>query len=247
MTTALPASRPERRDGVALWRGISQTLEAEIASGQPARGERLPTEAQVAARFGVNRHTARRAVDELARAGLVRVEHGRGAFVSEDVIDYAVAPRTRFSEWIRRHNREPSGRVLQLRELPADAEVSANLGLAEGDAVALMERLGAADGVPVSLATHYFPIERLPGIAAALASSPTITAALAAVGVPDYVRQSTRVSARLPSPAEARFLQLARTRPLLVCENLNVDRLGRVVEYGVSLHPSPRVQVVFEP
>lgn len=230
-----------------MWRDISQTLEAEIASGQPARGERLPTEAQMAARFGVNRHTARRAVDELARAGLVRVEHGRGAFVSEDVIDYAVAPRTRFSEWIRRHNREPSGRVLQLRELPADAEVSANLGLSEGDGVVLMERLGAADGVPVSLAAHYFPLERLPGIAAALASSPTITAALAAVGVPDYIRQSTRVSARLPLAAEARLLQLARTRPLLVCENLNVDRLGRIVEYGVTRHPSPRVQIVFEP
>lgn len=247
MTTASQDSRPERRGGVARWRDILQTLEAEIATGQPARGERLPTEAQVAARFGVNRHTARRAVDELARAGLVRVEHGRGAFVSEDVIDYEVAPRTRFSEWIRRHNREPSGRVLQLRELPADAEVAANLGLAEGDGVVLMERLGAADGVPVSLAAHYFPLERLPGMAAALASSSTITEALAAVGVPDYVRQSTRVSARMPSAAEARLLQLARTRPLLVCENLNVDRLGRIVEYGVALHPSPRVQVVFEP
>lgn len=247
MTAALGGSRPERRDGVAVWRDIAQTLEAEIAAGQPARGERLPTEAQVAARFGVNRHTARRAVDELARAGLVRVEHGRGAFVSEDVIDYEVVPRTRFSEWIRRHNREPSGRVLQLRELPAGTEVAANLDLAEGEGVVLMERLGAADGVPVSLAAHYFPLGRLPGIAAALASSPTITAALAAVGVPDYIRQSTRVSARLPSATEARLLQLGRMQPLLVCENLNVDQSGRVVEYGVALHPSPRVQVVFEP
>lgn len=247
MTTASRDTRLERRGGIALWRDIAQTLEAEIASGRPARGERLQTEAQLAGRFGVNRHTARRAVDELARAGLVRVEHGRGAFVSEDVIDYEVVPRTRFSEWIRRHNREPSGRILQLRELPAGAEVAANLGIAEGDDVVLMERLGAADNIPVSLAAHYFPVERLPGMAAALASSPTITEAFAAVGVSDYVRQSTRVSARLPTATEARLLQFARTRPLLVCENLNVDRLGRVVEYGVALHPSPRVQVVFEP
>lgn len=247
MTTASQELKPERGGGLSRWRDILRTLETEIASGQPARGERLPTEAQMAARFGVNRHTVRQAVGELARAGLVRVEHGRGAFVSEDVIDYAVAPRTRFSEWIRRHNREPSGQVLDLRELPADAEVAANLGLAEGDAVVLMDRLGAADGIPVSLAAHYFPLARLPGIAVALASSPTVTDALAAVGVSDYVRKSTRVSARLPSASEARLLRFPRTRPLLVCENLNVDRQGRIVEYGVTRHPSPRVQVVFEP
>ena len=77
-----------------------------------APAARLPTEAQLSARFGVNRHTVRRALEELSRNGLVRIEQGRGSFVAEDVLDYTVGPRTRFSEWIRRHNKEPSGRVL---------------------------------------------------------------------------------------------------------------------------------------
>ncbi|HEX4260713.1 MAG TPA: GntR family transcriptional regulator, partial [Acetobacteraceae bacterium] len=99
------------QEGIAVWRRIADTLRGEIGGGAAAPGARLPTEAQLAARFAVNRHTIRRAMEDLARSGLVRVERGRGAFVSEDVLDYTVAPRTRFSEWIRRNNKEPSGRT----------------------------------------------------------------------------------------------------------------------------------------
>ena len=108
-------------------------------------------------------------------------------------------------------------------------------------------RLGLADGVPVSLACHWFDPARLPGILQALRTAGSITAALAAAGVPDYVRRTTRVSARMPTVAEAGLLQVARARPLLVCENTNVDTAGGVVEFCIALYPSSRVQVVFEP
>ncbi|HTN11112.1 MAG TPA: GntR family transcriptional regulator [Acetobacteraceae bacterium] len=76
-----------REDGVALWRQIANALEAEIAAATLAPGARLPTEAQLAARFAVNRHTVRRALEEMSRNGLIRVEQGRGSFVAEDVLD----------------------------------------------------------------------------------------------------------------------------------------------------------------
>src|SRR5580698_4595501 len=117
-----------REPGIALWRQIVRVIEAEIADGTYPPGARLATEAQLATRFSVNRHTIRRALEELSRNGLVRVEQGRGSFVAEDVLDYAVAPRTRFSEWIRRQNKEPSGRIIDLREIAADATVAAGLG-----------------------------------------------------------------------------------------------------------------------
>ena len=236
-----------RQDGVALWRQIATVLRQEIASGLHAPGARLPTEAEFSARFGVNRHTVRRAIEELSRGGLLRVEQGRGSFVAEDVIDYTVASRTRFSEWIRRHNKEPSGRVLRLCELPADAAIAAGLNLRPGGKVVLLERLGFADDRPVSLTAHYFPAARLRGIQEALRNAAGITEALRSVGVSDYRRQSSRVTARLPNAEEAEFLRMPRSRPLLVAENINVDAAGRVVEFGVGRYPTPRVQIVFEP
>ena len=140
-----PAATLSRQQGVALWREIAEHLRAEIAAGTPAAGARLPSEAELARRFGVNRHTLRRALEELARAGLVRIAQGRGSFVSEDVLDYTVGPRTRFSEWIRRHNKEPSGQVLRLAESPPSRRSRAGSASRQVRAVILLERLGFAD------------------------------------------------------------------------------------------------------
>ena len=235
------------RDGVALWRQIGARLREEIEAGQPHPGARLPTEAQLAQRFAVNRHTVRRALDELARDGLVRVEQGRGAFVEEDVLDYLVEPRTRFSAWVRRNAREPGSTALGVWVRPAERQVATALGIAEGAPVTVTERLGLADQRPVALGLHHFDAARFPGLAGALRESATITEALRQVGVADYVRRSTRVTARLPTAQEAALLRTPRTRPLLVCENLNVDLEGTVIEYGLARYPTPRVQVVFEP
>ena len=232
--------------GVALWRQIARALEAEIAGGSAAPGSRLPTEAQLSARFAVNRHTVRRALEEMSRNGLVRVEQGRGSFVAEDVLDYAVGARTRFSEIVRRHNKEPSGEMIELRETLADAAVAAGLEVRAGTRVVRLERLGLADGRPVALGAHHFPAARFPGLLAALRDAATISAALAAVGVTEYRRLVTRVSARMPTPQEAELLRTPRNRPLLVTESVNVDQDGGVVEFGVARYPSPRVQIVFE-
>jgi GntR family transcriptional regulator, phosphonate transport system regulatory protein len=236
-----------RQGGVALWRQIFGRLQGDIASGRLKPGTRLPTEAELSAQFGVNRHTVRRALEELSRDGLVRVEQGRGSFVAEDVLDYNVEARTRFSEWIRKQNKEPSGIVRQLKEIPADQRVAAGLGVRGGSRVVVLERLGFADDRPVSLARHYFPAVRLKGMLQALQATPRITEALRAVGVDDYLRQQTRVTARLPTQTEAELLRMARNRPVLITENVNVDRDGTIVEFAIGCYPTPRVQIVFEP
>jgi DNA-binding GntR family transcriptional regulator len=43
------------------------------------------------------------------------------------------------------------------------------------------------------------------------------------------------------------MLRMARNRPVLIAENLNVDRAGTVIEFGIGCYPTPRVQIVFEP
>ena len=240
-------ARLVRTGGIALWQQIVRAIEREVAEGALTPGGRLPTEAQMAARFGVNRHTVRRALEELSRIGLVRVEQGRGSFVAEAVLDYAVSARTRFSEWIRAQNKEPGGQVLELSELVADATIAAGLRARPGARVVRLIRLGLADGRPVSLSRHHFPAARLPGLLAALREGAGVSEALARAGVFDYRRQQTRVTARMPQGEEAALLRMPRHRPLLVTENVNVNEAGAVIEFGISCYPTPRVQIVFEP
>lgn len=241
----------EWKKGEALWSQIASEVARDIENGVYHKGEKLPTEAQFATQYEVNRHTIRRALEELSDARIIRTEHGRGSFVTEDVMDYRIGKRPRFSEWIRSYNREPIGEILTLEEvtlgsLPEAEAAGQALQIQPDETVVLLERLGAADERPVALTRHIFPAARYPGIKEALRQNPSITAALAEVGVTDYTRQWTRVCARMPDVREARLLRMARTDALLTCESLNATPSGEVVDFGFTCYPAPRVQLVFE-
>jgi GntR family phosphonate transport system transcriptional regulator len=245
LVTSLAAPLP-RGDGVSLWRQIVSRLEGAIAGGQLTAGARLPTESDLAQAFAVNRHTIRRAMEELATRGLVRVEQGRGSFVAEEVVEYPLGSRTRFSEIIRAQSREPSGRIIRIVEIQAEGRVAELLKLRRGRAVVVADRLSFANGRAITLGTHHFPAHRFSRIAGMLAENPSITAALAASGVPDYRRQVTRITARMPTLEEAQLLGQARTRPVLLTEAVNVDPEGIPVETSISRYAAGRTQLVVE-
>ena len=232
--------------GVAIWRQISETVAGEIAAGVWSAGARLPTEAALAQRFGVNRHTLRRAMAELAERGLVRVEQGRGTFVAEDVVEYAVGERPRFAETLNSQRRAPGGRLLRALRLPADDRVAEGLKIRKGAAVVLIERLGDADGRPISISSHFFPAARFPGLVSWYEQEKSITRALARCGLDDYLRLTTRVRARRATAEEARMLQLPANTPVLETEAINVDPDGKRIEFGISRFASNRIELLFE-
>ena len=62
-----------------------------------ARGM-VPSEAQLAEQFGVNRHTVRSAMAALAEEGLLRKVQGRGTLIEKrDRLVFPIGRRTRFS------------------------------------------------------------------------------------------------------------------------------------------------------
>ncbi|PRX98713.1 FadR/GntR family transcriptional regulator [Allonocardiopsis opalescens] len=56
-------------------------LREQIARGEWAVGDRIPTEPELAAQLGVGRNTVREAVRALAHAGLLEIRQGSGTFV----------------------------------------------------------------------------------------------------------------------------------------------------------------------
>jgi GntR family phosphonate transport system transcriptional regulator len=246
MTTLNPTSL-ERGSGIAVWRQIAHQLERDLRASGFQAGTRLPTEAELAVRFTVNRHTVRRAIAELAARGLVRVEQGRGTFLQDLVIDYPLRRRTSFSANLLAQDREPTHEILEVTEIDSDLEVARPLGLRRGARVVRSASVGLADGVPVSYGHSFFPGARFPGLADRLRRQSSISAVLAGYGLPDYRRQMTRVLARLPSTQEAARLRQPASEPVLVTEAIDVDPAGRPIRYGATCFAGARVQLTVAP
>jgi len=160
----------ETAKGVARWRQIAETLGREV-SQRRFPGGRLPTEPALAQRFGVNRHTIRRAVAALAEQGLLRVEQGRGTFVAGELVDYVLGRRTRFSANLQSQGREPGHRLISVATAAADAATARDLGLRRGARVVEIEIVGDADGVPLSYGRHSFPARRFADLPAHFAET----------------------------------------------------------------------------
>lgn len=238
----------DRDSGVAVWRQIEETLAGEIRGGRWAEGARLPTEAELAQRFRVNRHTVRRAVSGLTDRGLVRVEQGRGIFVRENMLEYLVGRRTRFTENVRRMNRSPGGHAIALARARAGREVAATLGIRPGAPVVHLETVGEVDGRPVSFGEHWFPAKLFPRFEQEYRAtgSGSITRLMEGHGFGDYERAVTKVTARMPDAVEAEVLQQPRTRPILYVESLNVAADGTPLQASHVRHAADRFQIVFE-
>lgn len=230
----------------ALYRRIEAALVAEIAQGATKPGDRLPSEGELARRFGVNRHTVRHAITGLVQRGLVRVERGRGAFLIGAAVEYALGPRTRFSENLQRLGRVPRHDILEIAESFATKPVAKALGIRVGRRIVTWRSIGRADGCPISYATHHFPSERLPGLAEALRQTRSISKAMADLGAGDYARAWTRIIARAPSADEAAALDISAVRPVLATESLNLGPKGLAVDYGATVFAADRVQLVVD-
>jgi GntR family phosphonate transport system transcriptional regulator len=224
-----------------VWKSIASALTEDIAQGRYDTGDKLPAEAQLAARFGVNRHTVRRALAEMAAGGLVHSRRGAGVFVAAKPTDYPIGKRVRFHQNISKGGRIPAKQILTTETRAAAAGEAAALGLEPGDQVHVYDGLSLADGQPIALFQSIFPAERFPGMLTALEETQSVTAALKRCGIEDYTRSETRITARQTTATQALHLRIPEGAPILRTTGINVDSEGSPIEYGRTWFAGDRV------
>ena len=74
------------------YQAVQKALEESILTGELAPGRPLPTETELAAQFGVTRHTVREGMRALEQSGLVKRDAGRRLYVTLPSHD-ALAPK----------------------------------------------------------------------------------------------------------------------------------------------------------
>lgn len=224
-----------------IWSAIAETLTAEIRGGHYRPGDKLPTEAALAARFGVNRHTVRHALASLTEAGIVHPRRGSGVFVTARPTEYRLGQRVRFHQNLLAVGQTPSRRITRGETRPGDVEEAGALALPVGEPVHVVEGISLADGQPLAAFRSIFPALRFPGLPALVAAEGSITRALAELGLGDYTRRETRLTAQVADPVLALALQLRPGAAVLQSVAVNVDVEGRPVEYGITWFAGERV------
>ena len=233
-------------DGIALWRRVADDIRSAIHDGSITAA--LPPETDLASRFGVNRHTVRRAIAALAAEGLVRAERGRGTFVNaaRPRIVYPIGARTRFSESMVKQSLEPSGRLIRAERVAADATMAELLDCRPGAALHRLESLAVVEGVPLSRSVSHFSAERFPGIIDAYAETGSITEALKREGLSDYRRRQTRLTAERVSMKDAALLSCPSDAIVLISRAVDEDLEGCPVQVIRTKFLADRMELVLE-
>ncbi len=233
------------QDARPLYLQIADELRRNIEESVFNVGDQLPPELELSKRFGVHRHTLRRAVEILRQEGIVDVERGRGTFVVAPIA-VPIGKRVRFNEALKAQSLTLTWEVLRVVDLKADSKLSQRLEIDLGASVILFERLSMVDELPISISSSHFPGQQFPQLMSHCKTYRSISQMLLKEYGCDHLRRSTRISARLARPRDARLLKMPGNSPILLSESINVDQTGTVLEYGVTRFRGDRMELVME-
>jgi GntR family transcriptional regulator len=228
----MPSSAGSSLSFSPLYRQIKEAMLRALSAGEWRPGGLIPSEQDLAARFGVSQGTVRKAIDEMAAENLLVRRQGKGTFVVTHT-----DPRSSY-RFLRLASDDGSVRPtrsvpLFCRATKASAAVAQTLRLQEGDAVVMLGRLLEFADENVVLDEIHLPgdifgaltLERLQGEERSLYSL------LESWFGVRMVRAEERLRAVLAQEREAALLGVAQGSPLLLSERLTYTYEDRPIEW----------------
>jgi GntR family transcriptional regulator len=214
----------------ALHQRIAADLRAAIHQGTYQAGERLPTEAELMARYRSSRSPVRQALGTLMNEGLIETATSRGTFVREH------RPLTLNATRFERNHREvkaldafdayraelatqglKAGQKFEMKIIPASPEVASRLGVDEDSLVVCRRCIRSVDGQPSSLQDSYYPMDIARGTEIESPKDVTrgIIRVLAEKGHVEVGYVDEVIPRMPPTPEESEILQLGPGVPVL--------------------------------
>lgn len=224
---------------------LARQIGSEIrASYSP--GQLLPSEGELTKRFGVNRHTLRRAIAELIQDGILERRMGIGSYVLDTGIEYPLQTGTRFTSTLRELGHITGTTLLGSGRESATGGVAQALRVPEGTPLLRLETLRMVDDRPFCLITHFLPSERFPTLAAGYKGGSLHDWLSAECGL-TLRRESSLVSSILPLGNDARLLNIGLRQPVLRVKTVNVDTSTSMpLEYALTRFRGDRVQLLID-
>lgn len=234
-----------KRTGIAYYRQIANTLALRIRSGRYAPGERLPSDRDLSAEFGHNRHTVRRALDLLEAEDLILRRRGRGTFVVDPVPQKN--SKTRISlgliDITRALGMRPKADVLDVC-IEAAREIGAILAIDARDKVIHIHRLRSYDDAPIIVEHIYLTQALLPDL-----ERLDLSGSLRSIMQDQYglvvAHNQIEFESVLSTGEHSRLLNLPEGSPLLLEKRITYTDAQVPCEYSEHAYPGDRFSFVY--
>jgi DNA-binding GntR family transcriptional regulator len=237
MNPVAPPIQVDRNSPVPLYFQVAQHLEHLIDSGELAPGTRLENEIDLADRFRLSRPTMRRAIEYLVDKGLLVRKRGVGTQVVHAKVQRQVELTSLYDD-LAKASRDPHTRVLSFATEPAPDALALELGIPEGTAVYVFERLRCAGAEPLAIMRNHVPADLL-RLAPEDLEEQGLYKLLRANGLNLRIAKQS-IGARAATAAEARALGETKAAPLLTMVRWAYDDQGRAVEHGDHIYRASR-------
>src|SRR6266511_3089053 len=225
MTVTTPSFQP-------LYVQIKSLLEKSLESAEWRPGEAIPSETELAVRFGVSQGTVRKAIDALADENLVVRRQGKGTFVATHTEEHA--SMFRFLRIRRNDGKDeyPASRLVDIRRAKATAETARLLELKAGDPVIVLRRILEWGGEPVVLDEITLPAALFRGLTRAKydAYHGSMYSFFETQFGVRMLRAQEKLRAIAADPASAALLGVDAGTPLLAVDRVTFTYADRPVE-----------------
>ncbi len=215
---------------------IEDWLRTKVAKGKT--GESLPSEVDIAAKFSVSRMTARHAVMNLMREGLVDRKRGAGTFIAEQPLHRREGVLLSFSEDMARRGLTPSSKMISGKlESPTKNDLAA-LKLSKSAKCVVVKRVRMADDRPLALERVALVPEAVGVLKFDLVNG-SLHEALRHIEMAPNLANGW-LSARIANASEAKFLEIPLKTPLLVETRIIEDKNGNPLEFTETAYVATR-------
>ena len=226
------------RTTIPAYQRIQSSIRKRIDAGQLRPGDPVSSERDLAKLHQVSLMTARHALATLEHEGLVERRRGIGTFVAAPKIHFNKLMS--YTEQMAARSLSAASKVLSLRTVDNEPEVSARLSLSANEPIIKIERVRQAGDEPFALETCYLSFNEFPQLLDAPLGRESLFAFLERTYDVKLGYSDEEIDATAAEPQTADLLGVPRREPLLRIRQLIFSTSGKPLMYVLGMYRSDR-------